>query len=256
MKQDDLTDQTRKIELALLSVINQQKIDLVYQGQYKLPSNQLVGLEALCRIPPGPWGEVLPDQFIPVAEEIGLITQLERVVFKQIAIDLPQLLQRHPHLRISINLSIRHVTAPDFSSFIEGWLNALSESNIERLDFEITETYFQLISPTVIDSLQTLRKRGVRIVMDDFGSGQSNLSRLHTLPFDVIKLDKQFAQQIDHPIVRAIVKATVALTQEFGIGLIAEGVETTSQALSLQEAGCQLVQGYFFSRPHPIAHWL
>ena len=256
MKQDDLTDQTHKIELALLSVINKQKIDLVYQGQYELPSNQLVGLEALCRIPPGPWGNVLPDQFIPVAEEIGLITQLERVVFKQIVLDLPQLLQRHPHIRISINLSIRHITAPDFSSFIHGWLDALSESSIVRLDFEITETYFQLISPTVIDSLQTLRKRGVRIVMDDFGSGQSNLSRLHTLPFDVIKLDKQFAQQINHPIVRAIVKATVALTQEFGIGLIAEGVETTSQALSLQEAGCHLVQGYFFSHPHPIAHWL
>jgi EAL domain-containing protein (putative c-di-GMP-specific phosphodiesterase class I) len=256
MEQDDLTGQTQRIELALSSVIHQQKIDLVYQGQYELPSKQLVGLEALCRIPSGPWGDVLPDQFIPVAEEIGFITQIERIVFKQIALDLPQLLQRHPHIRISINLSIRHITAPDFSSFIHDWLDALSESNIARLDFEITETYFQLISPTVIDSLQTLRKRGVRIVMDDFGSGQSNLSRLHALPFDVIKLDKQFAQQIDHPVVCAIVKATVALTQEFGIGLIAEGVETAEQAQSLQNVGCHLVQGYFFSHPHPIAHWL
>ncbi len=115
MEQDDLAGRTRKIELALSSVIHQQKIDLLYQGQYELPTKQLVGLEALCRIPSGPWGDVLPDQFIPVAEEIGLITQLERVVFKQIAIDLPQLLQRHPHIRISINLSIRHITAPDFS---------------------------------------------------------------------------------------------------------------------------------------------
>jgi diguanylate cyclase len=256
MEPDELADQKLKIELALLSVIQQQKIDLVYQGQYKMPSNQLVGLEALCRIPPGTWGDVFPDQFIPVAEEIGLITQIERVVLKQIAQDLPKLLQRYPHIRISINLSIRHVTSPDFSLFVHGWLDSLSEFNIACLDFEITETYFQLISPTIIESLQALRKRGVRIVMDDFGSGQSNLSRLHTLPFDVIKLDKQFAQQIDHPLVRAIVKATVALTQEFGIGLIAEGVETTSQAQSLQDAGCQLVQGYFFSHPHPIAHWV
>jgi EAL domain-containing protein (putative c-di-GMP-specific phosphodiesterase class I) len=256
MKHDDLADQTHNIELALLSVINTQKIDLVYQGQYKLPMNQLVGLEALCRIPPGPWGDVLPDQFIPMAEEIGLITQFERVVLKQIALDLPQLVQCHPHLQISINLSIRHVSAPDFSMFIHGWLDALSESIIAHLDFEITETYFQLITPAVVDSLQTLRKRGVRIVMDDFGSGQSNLSRLHTLPFDVIKLDKQFAQQIDHSMVCAIVKATVALTQEFGIGLIAEGVETAKQAQSLQDVGCYLVQGYFFSHPQPIAHWL
>jgi EAL domain-containing protein (putative c-di-GMP-specific phosphodiesterase class I) len=191
-----------------------------------------------------------------VAEEIGLITQIERIVFKQIALDLPRLLQSHPHIRIGINLSIRHVSSPDFSSFIHGWLDALSESDISRLDFEITETYFQLIAPAVIESLQKLRQRGVRVVMDDFGSGQSSLSRLHTLPFDVIKLDKQFTQQIDHSMVSAIVKAIVALTKEFEIALIAEGVETAVQAQSLQEVGCRLVQGYFFSKPQPIAHWL
>lgn len=256
MKHEDIANQKHNIELALLSVINTQKIDLAYQGQYQLPTNQLVGLEALCRIPPGPWGGISPEQFIPVAEEIGLITQIERIVFKQIALDLPRLLQSHPHIRIGINLSIRHVSSPDFSSFIHGWLDALSESDISRLDFEITETYFQLIAPAVIESLQKLRQRGVRVVMDDFGSGQSSLSRLHTLPFDVIKLDKQFTQQIDHSMVSAIVKAIVALTKEFEIALIAEGVETAVQAQSLQEVGCRLVQGYFFSKPQPIAHWL
>ena len=256
MDQDEIASRKTKIEQALLSVIDQQKIDLVYQGQYKLPSKQLVGLEALCRIPAGPWENVLPEQFIPVAEQIGLIAQLERIVFKQVAHDLPNLLQQYPNVRISINLSIRHITAPDFSSFIHGWLDALPKSSIKCLDFEITETYFQLITETVIKGLHELRERGVRIVMDDFGSGQSSLSRLHTLPFDVIKLDKQFAQQIDHPMVYAIIKAAIAFANEFDIELIAEGVETIEQCQALQELSCHFVQGFFFSHPQPIAHWL
>jgi EAL domain-containing protein (putative c-di-GMP-specific phosphodiesterase class I) len=256
MEQDALTSRIPHIKQAILSAIEQQKIDLVYQGQYSLPSKQLVGVEALCRIQPGHWGEVLPDQFIPVAENVGLIAPLERLVFAQLASDLPQLIQRHPNIRIGVNLSIRHITALDFLAYIRNWLDALPQSTIERLDFEITETYFQRISQTVIDGLQALRKRGVRIVMDDFGSGQSSLSRLHTLPFDVIKLDKQFAQQIEHPMVYAIVKAAVSFTQEFGLDLIAEGVETTEQCQALQDLDCHLVQGFFFSRPQPLAHWL
>jgi EAL domain-containing protein (putative c-di-GMP-specific phosphodiesterase class I) len=256
MEPDVSTSRLSHIKQALLSAIEHQQIDLVYQGQYMLPSQQLVGVEALCRIAPGPWGEVLPDQFIPLAEDAGLIAPLERLVFAQLARDLPQLLQCHPDIRVGVNLSIRHITALDFSPYINGWLDALPQSTIERLDFEITETYFQRISKPVIDGLHVLRERGVRIVMDDFGSGQSSLSRLHTLPFDVIKLDKQFAQQIEHPMVHAIVKAAVAFTQEFGIELIAEGVETSEQCQALQELNCHLVQGFLFSHPHPLAHWL
>jgi EAL domain-containing protein (putative c-di-GMP-specific phosphodiesterase class I) len=256
MEPDVLTSSLPHIKQALLFAIEQQKIDLVYQGQNALPSQQLVGMEALCRIGPGPWGDVTPDQFIPVAEHIGLIAPLERLVFKQLALDLPQLMAAHPDIRIGVNLSIRHITAVDFSSFINGWLDALPQSTIARLDFEITETYFQRILPTVIDGLHALRQRGVRIVMDDFGSGQSSLSRLHTLPFDVIKLDKQFAQQIEHPMVYAIVKAALAFAQEFGIELIAEGVETAEQCQVLQALDCRLVQGFYFSRPQPLAHWL
>jgi EAL domain-containing protein (putative c-di-GMP-specific phosphodiesterase class I) len=256
MELDLSTSRVAHIKQVLMLAIEQQKIDLVYQGQNKLPSKQLVGIEALCRIAPGTQSEISPDQFIPVAESAGLIAPLERLVFAQLARDLPLLRQHHPNIRIGVNLSIRHITDMDFLPYIQGWLDALPQSTIERLDFEITETYFQHISSTVIDGLQALRKRGVRIVMDDFGSGQSSLSRLHTLPFDVIKLDKQFAQQIDHPMVYAIIKAALAFTQEFGLELIAEGVETAEQSQTLQELGCHLVQGFFFSHPQPLAHWL
>ena len=256
MEPDVFTSRHPDIEQALLSVIAQQKIELVYQGQNALPSQQLVGVEALCRIAPSQWGEFLPDQFIPVAERIGLIAPLERLVLAQLARDLPRLLEYHPHIRVGVNLSIRHIAEPDFLTFIHSWLDALPTSSVIHIDFEITETYFQRISNSVIEGLLTLRTRGVRIVMDDFGSGQSSLSRLHTLPFDVIKLDKQFAQQIDHPMVYAIVKAAVAFAQEFDIELIAEGVETAAQCQALQTLNCQLAQGYLFSHPQPLSHWL
>lgn len=244
------------IQQALLSAIEQQHIDLVYQGQNALPSQKLVGVEALCRIAAGPWGAFSPEEFIPAAEQTNLIAPLERLVFAQLARDLPLLLKQHPDIRVGVNLSIRHITAPDFLPFIHGWLDALPAATITHLDFEITETYFQRISKPVIDGLHALRQRGVRIVMDDFGSGQSSLSRLHTLPFDVIKLDKQFAQQIEHPMVYAIIKAAVAFTQEFGLELIAEGVETAEQCEALKALNCQLVQGFYFSHPQPLAHWL
>lgn len=256
MESDVLTSRLPEIKQALVSAIDQQAIEVYYQAQTELPSKQLVGLEALCRIAPGPWGKVTPDQFIPVAEHTGLIAPLERLVLAQIARDFPLLRQRYPNLRMGINLSLRHITDPDFFSFIRTWLDELPKGMAQHLDFEITETYFQRISQTVIRGLSALRQRGIRIVMDDFGSGQSSLSRLHTIPFDVVKLDKQFAQQIDHPMVYAIVKAAIGFTHEFNIELIAEGVETLEQVQTLQALGCRAVQGFYFSRPEPLAHWL
>jgi EAL domain-containing protein (putative c-di-GMP-specific phosphodiesterase class I) len=256
MEPNVLTNRLPHIQQALLSAIDQQKIELVYQGQTALPSKTLAGVEALCRITPGPWGNLTPDEFIPVAEHTGLIAPLERLVFKQLALDLPSLLAIHPHMRVGVNLSFCHINSADFLPFINDWLDALPQATIERLDFEITETYFQHISQTVIDGLDTLRKRGVRIVMDDFGSGQSSLSRLHTLPFDVIKLDKQFAQHIEHPMVHAIVKAAIGFAKEFHLDLVAEGVETAEQCQTLEDLGCRLVQGFYFSHPQPLAHWL
>ena len=256
MQLDVLSSRIADVEQSLASAIELKKVSVVYQSQNALPSQQLVGLEALCRIESEPMSELSPEEFIPIAEHTGLIAPLERLVLAQVANDLPLLIQQHPYIRVGVNLSIRHITSPDFLPFIHHWLDGLPVSSVERLDFEITETYFQRISKPVIDGLHTMRTRGVRIVMDDFGSGQSSLSRLHTLPFDVIKLDKQFAQQIDHPMVLAIIKAAVAFANEFGIELIAEGVETAEQCQALQAINCRLVQGFFFSQPKPLAHWL
>lgn len=246
----------QSVQAALVSAITSKNLQLCYQGQNQLSDAKLVGLEALCRLHTASLGEVSPEEFIPIAEDVGLIDQLENTVLELLARDLPALLSHHPHVRIGVNLSARHIAQPHFFTDMSAWLSSLPLEAVEQLDFEITETCFQLISPTLVKSLNELRARGIRIVMDDFGSGQSSLSRLHTLPFDVIKLDKQFAQQIDHPMVFAIVKAAIDFTRQFNISLVVEGVETQHQCQKLTSLGAQVVQGFFFGKPASLTHWL
>lgn len=255
MKDVNLTRQDQ-VRQALESAIAREQLYLCYQAQTRLADHKLVGLEALCRFSDGRLGEIPADEFIPLAENTGLIVSLEKLVLTQVKRDLPLLLAQHPGIRISVNLSTRHITAPEFFPFIQAWLDSLSPLAVPQLDFEITETCFQLFNDNDIEGLKQLRRRGPRIAMDDFGSGQSSLSRLHTLPFDTIKLDKQFAQQISHPMVYAIIKAAVDFTRQFNIGLIVEGVETQQQCASLADLGCNTVQGYYFGQPERLAHWL
>lgn len=255
MKDVNLTRQDQ-VRQALESAIAREQLYLCYQAQTRLADHKLVGLEALCRLRDGQLGDIPADEFIPLAENTGLIVPLEKLVLTQVKRDLPLLLAQHPGIRISVNLSTRHITAPGFFPFIQAWLDSLSPLAVPQLDFEITETCFQLFNDNDIEGLQQLRRRGPRIAMDDFGSGQSSLSRLHTLPFDTIKLDKQFAQQISHPMVYAIIKAAVDFTRQFNIGLIVEGVETQQQCASLADLGCNTVQGYYFGQPERLAHWL
>jgi len=254
--QDEPNLRIHTVQQALVVAIQTNGFHLHYQAQNQLQTSQLIGLEALCRLHTNALGDVPPEEFIPLAENNGLIQQVEQIVLTQVACDLPLLYARYPDIRISVNLSAKHIAAPDFFTFIEAWLKGLPANIVKQLDFEITETCFQYISPQFVQSLQTLRQRGIRIVMDDFGSGQSSLSRLHTLPFDVIKLDKQFAQQLDHPMVHAIVKAAIEFTRQFNIGLVIEGVETPQQSQALQAIGGDIAQGFLFGKPAPLSYWL
>lgn len=255
-KNEALNNRRRQVEEALTSAIQLRNFQLCYQAQNRLSDAKLIGFEALCRFRTDALGDVPPDEFIPIAEETELIDQLEAIVLDLVARDLPVLRARYPHARIGVNLSARHIAQPHFFSAIHEWLLALPADAVKQLDFEITETCFQLISPEFVEGLHGLRKLGIRIVMDDFGSGQSSLSRLHALPFDVIKLDKQFVKQLDHPMVHAIVKAAIDFANQFNIGLVIEGVETQQQCQVLAALGGQIAQGFLFGKPAPLHHWL
>jgi EAL domain-containing protein (putative c-di-GMP-specific phosphodiesterase class I) len=245
-----------RIGQALEKAIDEGALILHYQPQIELDTQEMVGLEALCRWHMPSLGIIPPDEFIPVAEETGLIVPIGRGVLKQIQADLPALLARYPQLRVGVNFSMRELAEPDFFPFFQSWLQGLPPQAGQHLDIEVTETAFKDVPPRVVDGLNALREQGVRVAIDDFGAGQSGLARLHTLPFDVLKLDKQFVQSLDHPMVREIIQSVVRFTHKFDKGLVAEGVETPAQREALQAMGCRVVQGYLFSEPKPLAHWL
>lgn len=247
---------TARIGQALEKAIDEGALILHYQPQIDLVTQALVGMEALCRWHMPSLGIIPPDEFIPVAEETGLIVPIGHGVLKQVQIDMPALLAKYPDLRVGINFSMRELAEPDFFPFIQTWLKAMPADYAQHFDIEVTETAFKDVPQQVVDGLNALREQGLRVAIDDFGAGQSGLARLHTLPFDVIKLDKQFVQSLDHPMVRHIIQSVVQFTQIFDKGLIAEGVETEAQRDTLHSLGCRIVQGYLYSAPQPLAHWL
>lgn len=157
---------------------------------------------------------------------------------------------------MGINFSMHELAHPDFFTYLNQWLRDASTHIAQRLDIEVTESAFNQVPPQVVSGLKALRKLGIRVAIDDFGAGQSSLARLHTLPFDVIKLDKQFVQQLNQPIVSAIVKAMVQLAQQFNKTLIAESVETLAQIQALKNLGCSLAQGFYYYEPQPLSNWL
>jgi EAL domain-containing protein (putative c-di-GMP-specific phosphodiesterase class I) len=155
-----------------------------------------------------------------------------------------------------LNFSLRHITESDFFKKFDQWLQGLDRQHQQRLDFEITETWIQQLTHEQTQHLKQLQTHGVRIVMDDFGTGQSSLSRLHTLAFDCIKLDKEFTHHIAQPMVQAIVRAMAQLTQSFGKSLIIEGVETNEELNTLKQLGASIVQGYLLGQPQPLSAWI
>ncbi len=151
---------------------------------------------------------------------------------------------------MSVNLSARQFTQPDL---VEQIAEILAETGLEpsSLELEITESVVMDQSETGVRALRRLRELGVRLVLDDFGTGYSSLSYLKHLPLDTIKIDRSFVAGLDATADRSIVEAVIALAHGLGIGVVAEGIETDAQRRRLIELGCDLGQGYLFSRPVP-----
>ena len=196
-------------------------------------------------------------EFIPVAEESGLINPLGRRAL-ELACEQFKLWQtRDIHPRISVNVSAAQLQDPN-------WLNSVDET-IERtgipakfLDLEITESMLVGNPKHVIDTLDTLGRMGVTLTLDDFGTGYSSLSYLTRLPFHTIKIDRSFIQHIDEKPRRGIVQAIVAIAHSLGMRVIAEGVETPLQLSIIRDLGCEEIQGYYIAKPleaQAIAPW-
>jgi len=247
---DAQMQERRRLELDLRKALLAAQFELYYQPLINVASGDVSGFEALIRWNHPERGLVAPDDFIPVAEEIGLIVPLGDWVLKQVCRDAAAW---PANLTVAVNLSAVQFRNPTLALSV---VSALGQSGLapSRLELEITETVLLQDDRAVLDVLHQMRALGVRICMDDFGTGYSSLSYLRSFPFDKIKIDRSFISELgkkDDCVV--IIRAVMRLGSSLGMITTAEGVETEEQLEILRAEGCMEVQGYLFSRPRPVA---
>jgi diguanylate cyclase (GGDEF)-like protein len=241
------------IETELHFALERCEFYLVYQPTFDLVTGCMTGMETLLRWKNGLSGNIPPAEFIPVAEENGLIIEIGEWVLqtacKQFALWREQ--YKNLTLKLAINVSPKQLQQKSFVSMVK---QVLKETNIppECLELEITETSLIAFLGTMEDGLYQLRSLGVRFSIDDFGTGYSSLSRLKELPIQTIKIDRTFVNDIDHNNNgNLIIKSTIELGKALGLNIIAEGVETLSQLQFLKKHDCPQAQGYYYSQPLP-----
>jgi diguanylate cyclase (GGDEF)-like protein/PAS domain S-box-containing protein len=243
----------RSLELDLRKALDAGEFELYYQPLIDLASDKISGFEALVRWNHPERGVIGPDDFISVAEEIGLIVPIGEWVLKQACKDA---VAWPGKLTVAVNLSAVQFRHPTLALSV---VSALGTSGLAaaRLELEITETVLLQDKHAVLDVLHQIRELGVRIAMDDFGTGYSSLSYLRSFPFDKIKIDRSFIRELgkQNDCV-AIIRAVTRLGRSLGMITTAEGVETQEQLDILRVEGCTQVQGYLFSQPKPVAQIL
>lgn len=224
-------------------------LQLQFQPVHRLSDSELVGAEALVRLPGTDGGFIPPDQFIPQAEASGLITDLDRWVMDE-ALQVAADWHAHGHRRqMSMNVSPIDLRRTDFAQSVLASL-ARHDLPATTVTLEITETALLRDREHVLAELAVLRQQGVRVALDDFGTGYSSLSWLTDLTVDAVKIDKSFVATLGHdPTRTAVVRAVLSVASDLGLTVTAEGVEHPEQLALLRQWGCELGQGYLFSRP-------
>jgi diguanylate cyclase (GGDEF)-like protein len=241
-----------QMENDLQRAVEGGQFHLHYQPIVSLGTEDIYGFEALIRWPHPQHGFISPVEFIPIAEETGLITAIDLWVLQEACKNLYQWQQDYPKmgpLTISINLSGKDFTQPDLLAKID---HILDEAHLggESLKVEITESVLIQNAEQATIILQELKARQIQICIDDFGTGYSSLSYLHRFPIDILKIDRSFIMRLEEASEnQEIVKAIVNLGINLGLMVISEGVETEGQLDFLKSIGCDYGQGYFFSRP-------
>jgi diguanylate cyclase (GGDEF)-like protein/PAS domain S-box-containing protein len=240
----------RKIEVELREAIQNDVLRPYYQPLIDLSSGRITGFEALVRWPHAERGMVSPAEFIPVAEETGLINPLGGQMLRRACLDAAAW---PDDVRVAVNLSPLQFRSGNLLSVVT---DALKHSGLppRRLELEITETLLLEKSAQVLATLHALRALGVRISMDDFGTGYSSLSYLRSFPFDKIKIDQSFVRDLGaNREAQAIIRSIVSLGKGLGVTITAEGVETEAELSCLRAEGCHEGQGFLFSKARPNA---
>ena len=255
---DELTNLARtriECEHNLRLAIENNEFEVYYQPQVHIASGRILGAEALVRWNHPVRGLVSPDEFIPIAEELGLINQIGEFVLNETCRQGKIWLDKGYRLILAVNVSSHQIRYQNIPEMVE---KALKKSGYHatHLELELTESALMQRQEEVVEMLHILRAKGIRLAIDDFGTGYSSLSYLKRFPIDVLKIDKSFVDDIPYDVDDvAIVTAIIAMGHALGFQILAEGVEREDQLNFLEAKGCTIYQGYFKSKPLPAAEF-
>jgi diguanylate cyclase (GGDEF)-like protein len=246
------TFQFLQIESALRQALEHQEFRLHYQPIVSLRSGDLIGFEALIRWQHSEKGFISPAEFIPIAEETGFIIPLGEWVLREACRQLHLWHQTFPdqgQLIISVNLASKQLRQPELVSVIDSILAEMGLKG-QFLKLELTESMLIDDIERVLQTLHSIRVRGIQLSIDDFGTGYSSLSYLPRFPINALKIDRSFtSRMVSDPENLEIVRAIISLAKSINIEVIAEGIETSAEITQLQQLGCGFGQGYWFSKP-------
>jgi len=254
---DERAVERMELETHLRYALDIGALELYYQPLIEMKTGKIVGAEALMRWNDPEFGLILPDRFIPLAEETGLIIKMEAWALKTACIQAKEWQVKEGFsLRILVNISSRQFKGTNLGMIID---KVLEESGLSSdfLELEITERLLIENEEKIKGTLSQLRAKGVRFSIDDFGTGYSALSYLKNFSFDTLKIDRSFVRDVTvDPEAALLTKAILSMAQSLGLMVIGEGVETPEQLAFLREHKCDWVQGFYFAKPLPAAEFL
>lgn len=244
--------QEKQVESRMISALANNEFVVYYQPKVNLRTNQVVGAEALVRWRVGEDNIIPPGEFIPIFEKNGFINQMDFYVYESVFSSMSEWARKgRKMIPISVNLSRAHIGDKEFVHKIKGLVNRFNIPP-EMVELEITESVFLSDKAPLIEVINSLKRAGFHLSIDDFGSGYSSLNLLRHLKLDVLKLDKEFFDQDKISPKESIVLANVIrMSKELGMVVLSEGVETREQAEYLATIGCDMAQGYYFAKPMP-----
>lgn len=239
------------IDSILSDAIKNRSFEVYYQPIYSTNEERFNSAEALIRLKTEKYGFIRPDLFIPLAEENGLINEIDEIVFEDVCKFISSNEFKHLNIDyIEVNLSVVQCLQPDLPKKI---LDTMSKYNVEphQINLEITETAAEYATSVMEHNIITLHNEGISFSLDDFGTGYSNMVRISSLPLHIVKLDRAFTFTENNEGLQKILYYTVDMVKKMDLRIVIEGVETEEKLKEFTDLGCDYIQGYYFSRPLP-----